>query len=69
MSLFVRALHIILAIAFVVLIYKVVPWLLKLLDITVPSDIWLVIMVIIGLIAAIGALSGRWDSWWTAPKP
>ena len=64
MNLLLKALQVVLAVAFVVLIYKVVPWLLGLLGITMPHDIWMVIMVIIGLIAIIGALRGDFGTWW-----
>jgi len=64
MSLFLRLLHILLAIAFVVLIYYVTIWVLGMLGIHVPGQILTVIFVIIGLMAAIAALSGRLDNWW-----
>ena len=64
MSLLLRILHILLAIAFVVLIYYVTIWVLGMLGIAVPHQILMVIFVIIGLMAAIAALSGRLDNWW-----
>ena len=64
MSLLLRVLHILLAIAFVVLIYFITIWVLGLLGIAVPGQILKVIFVIIGLMAAIAALTGRLDNWW-----
>lgn len=64
MSLLLRVLHILLAIAFVVLIYFVTIWVLGMLGIHVPDMILKVIFVIIALMAAIAALSGRLDNWW-----
>jgi hypothetical protein len=68
MGLFVRVLSILLAIAFVVLIYFVTIWVLGLLGIHVPQNIMTVIFVIIGLMAAIGALSGRFDDVFNWPR-
>jgi hypothetical protein len=67
MSIFVRILSILLAIAFIVLAYYVVIYVLGLLGIHVPPQILTVIFVILALIVAIGVLSGRFDSywWWT----
>lgn len=62
MGLFIRVLSILLAIAFVVLIYFVTIWVLGMLGIHVPSNILTVIFVIIGLMMAIAALSGRLDN-------
>jgi len=67
MSLFVRILHILLALAFVVLAYYVVIWVLGMLGIQVPADILKVVFVIMGLLAVIGALSGKFDNLWRAP--
>ena len=66
MSLFIRVLQVLLALAFVVLAYYVVIWVLGMLGIHVPGQILTVIFVIIGLMAAIAALSGRLDNWWVA---
>lgn len=66
MTLLIRILHILLAIAFVVLIYYVTVWVLGMLGINVPGQILTVIFVIIGLMAAIAALSGRLDNWWVS---
>lgn len=66
MGLLLRILHILLAIAFVVLIYFVTIWVLGMLGIQVPDQILKVIFVIIGLMAAIAALSGRLDNWWAS---
>ncbi len=69
MGLFIRVLSILLAIAFVVLIYFVVIWVLGLLGIHIPQNILTVIFVIIGLMAAIGALSGQFDNIFRWPNP
>lgn len=68
MGLFVRILSILLAIAFVVLAYYVVIWVLGMLGIHIPQNILTVAFVIIGLIAAIGALSGRFDNVFSWPS-
>lgn len=65
MGLLIRVLGILLAIAFVVLIYYVVIWVLGMLGIHVPQNILTVIFVILGLMAAIYALTGRMDSLFT----
>jgi len=62
-SLLVRVLMILLAIAFVVLCYYVTIWVLGLLGIHIPQNILNVIFVIIGLLAAIWALTGQLDVW------
>ncbi len=67
MSILVRMLHILLAVAFVMLTYYIVIWVLGLLGIAVPQHILQVIFVIIGLLAIIGAISGQFDSFWRKP--
>ena len=67
MSLFVRVLYVLLGIAFVVLAYYVVIWVLAMLGIQVPDNILKVVFVILGLLAVIGALTGRFDNFWV-PK-
>jgi len=62
MSLFIRVCYILLAIAFVVLAYYVVIWVLALLGISVPDHILKVVFVILGLLAIIGAMTGRFDN-------
>jgi len=62
-----RVLNILLAIAFVVLLYLVVGWVLGMLGISIPDQIMKVIFVIVGLMAAIWALTGRMDAWWNRP--
>jgi hypothetical protein len=62
MSLFIRILSILLAIAFVVLAYYVVIYVLGLLGIHIPQNILTVVFVIIALLAAIAALTGRFDN-------
>ncbi len=69
MGLVIRVLSILLAIAFVVLIYYVTVWVLAMLGIHIPAQILTVIFVIIGLMAAIAALSGHLDNWWPPPPP
>jgi hypothetical protein len=64
MSLVARVLHVLLAIACVVLCYYVIVWVLGLLGVSIPDQILRIIMVILGLLAVIGAISGRFDSWW-----
>jgi hypothetical protein len=64
MSLFIRVLQVLLALAFVVLAYYVVIWVLAMLGLSVPIDILKVVFVILGLLAIIGALQGRFDNWW-----
>lgn len=67
MGVFLRVLNILLAIAFVVLAYYCVIWVLGMLGISVPDNILKVVFVILALMAVIGAFSGRFDGWW-GPK-
>lgn len=67
MGLFVRVLQVLLALAFVVLAYFVAVWVLSMLGIVVPEQILRVVFVILGLIALIGGLSGRFDPWFRPP--
>lgn len=67
MNLLVRILSILLAIAIVVLCYYVTIWVLGLLGIRLPQQIMTVIFVIVGLLAAIWALTGRMDTWLRLP--
>ncbi len=67
MGLFVRVLNVLLAIAFVFLCYYVIVWVLGMIGVAVPDQILKIIMVILGLLAVIGAMSGRWDNWWGGP--
>ncbi len=64
-----RLLQILLCIAIVVLCYYVSVWVLGLLGIVIPQQILVVILVIVGLICAIGILTGKFDSvnWWKGP--
>jgi len=62
-TMFVRVLTILLAIAFVVLAYLVTIWVLGMLGVHIPQNILTVIFVIIGLMAAIWALTGQFDVW------
>lgn len=64
MSLFLRVLHVLLAIAFVFLCYYVIVWVLGMIGVSVPDQVLKICMVILGLLAVIGALSGRMDNWW-----
>lgn len=68
MSLLLRVLSLLLALAFVVLIYYVVVWVLGLLGIVVPVVILRVVFVIIALLAVIAALSGRFWPGGTPPS-
>ena len=67
MGVFVRVLNVLLAIAFVVLAYYIVIWVLGMLGITVPDQILKVCFVILALMAVLGAFTGRFDTWW-GPK-
>jgi hypothetical protein len=62
MGLLIRVLSILLAVAFVVLIYFVTVWVLGMLGIHLPQNVLTVIFVILGLMMAIGALTGRFDN-------
>ena len=62
-AMFVRVLMILLGIAFVVLAYYVTIWVLGMLGIHLPGNILTVIFVILGLLVAIWALTGRMDTW------
>jgi hypothetical protein len=64
MSLFIRVLYVLLAIAFIVLAYYVVIYVLGLLGIAVPDQILKVVFVILAIIAVIGALQGKFDNLW-----
>jgi hypothetical protein len=68
-NVFVRILAILLGIAFVVLAYYVVIWILGLLGVVIPHQILVVVFVIIGLMMAIAILSGRFNNvnWWNSP--
>ena len=59
-------LQILLVIAVVVLCYYLVRWVLGLLGVEVPDRILVVIMVILGLMAAIAVLTGQVNriNWW-----
>jgi hypothetical protein len=62
-NLLIRILMILLAVAFVVLSYYIVIWVLGMLGIHLPQNILVAIFVIIGLLLAIWALTGRLDNW------
>jgi len=62
-GLLVRILMILLAIAFVVLCYYITIWVLGMLGIHIPANILTVIFVIIGLLMALWAITGRLDNW------
>ena len=68
MGLFMRVLQVLLAIAFVFLCYYVIVWVLNMLGVSVPDQILRIVMVIIGLLAVIGAIAGKYDTWWGPPK-
>lgn len=67
MALFIRVLYVLLALAFVVLAYYVTIWVLALLGIVLPDQILKIIFLILGLLAVIGALTGRFDTWYKVP--
>lgn len=71
MNILVRAMQILLAIAFIVLAYYVIIYVLGLLGIRVPEQILTVIFVIMGLMVAIGVFTGRFDNvnWWGPNRP
>lgn len=62
MSIFVRILSILVAIGFVVLAYYVVIWVLAIFGVSIPSHILAIIFTILGLLVAIGVLTGRFDN-------
>lgn len=61
-----RVLHLLLLVAIIVLCYWVILWVLGLLGVAIPHQILVCILVILGLMGAIGILSGRLDgvNWW-----
>jgi uncharacterized membrane protein len=61
-----KVLQILLVIAIVMLCYWVIIWVLGLLGIAIPHQILVCILVILGLMGAIGIISGRFDNinWW-----
>ena len=61
-------LNLLLAIACVVLCYYLIGWVLGLLGVSIPDQILKIIMVILGILAALGVISGRFDTWWGPPK-
>lgn len=67
MNLVVRILQVLVALGFVVLAYFVLVWGLDFLEIPVPSKILKVVFFIIGLLALIGALTGKMDGWFKWP--
>ena len=62
MNIFVRILSILLAVAFTVLGYQVTIWVLGMLGVVVPHAILVTIFVILGLMVALYAFSGRFDN-------
>lgn len=62
MSILIRVISILLVIAFVVLAYYVAVWVLNMLGIHIPDHIMKVIFVIVALMAALYALTGRMDN-------
>jgi putative effector of murein hydrolase LrgA (UPF0299 family) len=61
-----RVLQVLLAIAIVVLCYFVIIWVLGLLGVHIPQQILNIVFVILGLMVALGVVTGRFDnvSWW-----
>lgn len=64
-ALLIRVLTILAAIALLVALFFFTVWILAMLGIAVPQKILTAIFIFLGLIVAIGALTGRFDSWWT----
>ncbi len=62
-AMLIRIFMILLAVAFVVLAYYIVIWVLGMLGIHVPQNILVAVFVIIGLLLAVWALTGRLDNW------
>ena len=56
-------LYALLAIAFLALCYFIIPWVLGMLGIHIPDTILKIVMVILGLMCAIGIVSGRIQTW------
>lgn len=69
MNIIVRALTILLAIAFVVLLYYVAVWILGMLGLVVPDKILTIVFVIIGLAVAVSVLTGKFDHYWKQLPP
>lgn len=64
-----RVLQMLLLIAIVALCYYLIIWVLNLLGVAVPQQIIVAVLVILGLMGAIGIISGRADNvnWWGGP--
>lgn len=59
-----RGLIILAAIVSVVLLYLLTRWVFQLIGLNVPEDILRVAFVLIAIVAAIGAISGKYDNYW-----
>jgi len=61
-----RVLQILLLVAIVMLCYWVIIWVLGLLGVSIPHQVLVCILVILGLTGAIAIISGRADNinWW-----
>lgn len=68
MWLVIRVISILLGIAFCVLAYLIVLWVLAMLGLHVPPDILKVIFVIFALMVALWALTGRMDNTFNWPQ-
>ena len=62
-ALLIRVLMILLSIAFIVLCYYIVVYVLGMLGLHIPANILQVIFVILALLVVIWALTGRLDNW------
>ena len=62
-----RVLQILLLIAIIALCYWVIIWVLGLLGVPVPHQVIVCILVILGIMGALGIISGKADniSWWS----
>jgi uncharacterized membrane protein len=60
----VRVLQVLVAITITVICYYAIVWVLGMLGIQVPEKLLTAVMVLIGLLAVLGAITGRYDSWW-----
>lgn len=66
MGILLRVLHVLAGIVCVYIAYLVCLWVLSMLGLQVPDKILTAIFVLLALLAAIGAFSGKFDNWWRA---
>jgi len=67
MNLLVRLLYVLAAIVVVVICYLVTVYVLALAGLAVPYDLLKAVFVLLGILAVIGALTGRYDAWVRLP--